>query len=92
MRNITRAEFAKVASVPFSDQLFDIAYIVENSSLYKKIVDGLAETTMDKIRFANLVLQEINEIPEQEFLYSFKVSKDIFMDVLTEKVLTPLLQ
>lgn len=92
MRNITRAEFAKIASLPFSDQLFDIAYIVENSSLYKKIIDGLAETTMDKIRFASLVLEEINAIPEQEFLYSFKVSKDVFMDVLKEKVLTPLVE
>lgn len=92
LRNITRAEFAKIASVPFSDQLFDIAYVVENSSLYKKIIDWLAETTMDKVRFANLVLQEINGIPEEEFLYSFKVAKDIFMDVLREKVLAPLLQ
>lgn len=47
---------------------------------------------MDKVRFANLVLQEINGIPEEEFLYSFKVAKDIFMDVLREKVLAPLLQ
>lgn len=72
--------------------MFDIAYIVENSSLYKKITDGLAETKMDKIRFANIVLEEINAIPEEEFLYSFKVSKDVFMDILKEKVLTPLLQ
>jgi len=78
--------------LPFSEQLFDIAYIVENSSLYKKIITGLAETTMDKISFANIILQEINEIPEEEFLYSFKVSKDIFMDILAEKVLTPLLE
>jgi len=92
LRNITRAEFAKIASLPFSEQLFDIAYIVENSSLYKKIITGLAETTMDKISFANIILQEINEIPEEEFLYSFKVSKDIFMDILAEKVLTPLLE
>lgn len=92
LRNITRAEFAKIASLPFSDQLFDISYIVENSSLYKKITDWLEETTMDKVRFANIVLQEISDIPEQEFLYSFKVSKDTFMDVLTEKVLEPLLK
>lgn len=91
-RNITRAEFAKVVSLPFSDQLFDVSYIVENSSLYQKIVDWLEETTMDKMQFATIVLAEINAIPQEEFLYSFKVNKDIFMDVLTEKVLTPLLE
>jgi len=52
----------------------------------------LAETTMDKVRFANIVLQEISAMPEIEFLSSFKVSKDVFMDVLKEKVLTPLLE
>gem|GEM_PF-5988864 len=47
---------------------------------------------MSKIHFATIVLQEINNMPEEEFLMSFKVSKEIFMDVLTEKVLTPLLE
>lgn len=92
MRNITRSEFAKIASLPFSEQLFDIAYIVEHSSIYQTIVQGIQETTMDKIRFANIVLQQIDEMPEEEFLSSFKVSKDVFMDVLTEKVLSPLLE
>jgi hypothetical protein len=78
--------------VPFAAYLFDVDYIVENSDLYKSILMGLESTKMDKVVFANTVLQYIRTTPEQTFLQAFQVSKDVFLEVLTKKVFEPLLE
>ncbi len=91
-REILRSEFAKIISVPFTQQLFDVKDIVINSDLYRMIVQSLAQTDSSKIVFINTLFNQLNNVSDADFMANFTLDKDIFLDVLKETIMIPILE
>lgn len=92
IRNITRAEFAKIVSVPFSEQLFDIDEVVLNSQLYKIVVQAINKATGDKFVFINTLVQKLEAIDDYTFIMDFKIQKELFLEKLEELLIRPLVE
>ena len=84
---ITRAEFAKIISVPFGDELFDIESIVTSSSIYQTIMTSLTTNTTGKKALLQKIFGTLNSIPDMVFIDSFKIQKKLFLDTLKKKVM-----
>lgn len=91
-RNILRSEFAKIISVPFTEQLFDVETVVMQSELYLMIVESLAQTTSNKVVFVNTLFNELNDISDDDFMRAFTLDKTIFLDVLRETIMKPIIE
>lgn len=89
---LTRAAFAKIVSVPFAQQLFDVEDVVTHSKLYIMIVEALSKTTSDKVVFINTLFNRLNSMTDVAFMKAFTLDKKTFLDVLKERVMLPILQ
>jgi len=89
---LTRAAFAKIVSVPFAQQLFDVEDVVMTSKLYVIIVQALSKTTANKVVFINTLFNRLNSMTDVAFMKAFTLDKKTFLDVLKERVMTPILQ
>lgn len=89
---LTRAAFAKIVSVPFAQQLFDVEDVVTHSKLYIMIVQALSKTTSDKVVFINTLFNRLNSMTDVAFMKAFTLDKKTFLDVLKERVMLPILQ
>lgn len=89
---LTRAAFAKIVSVPFAQQLFDVEDVVMTSKLYVMIVQALSKTTSDKVVFINTLFNRLNAMTDVAFMKAFTLDKKTFLDVLKERVMIPILQ
>jgi len=92
MRNLTRAEFAKIIGLPFTDQLFDIDQVIYQSSLYKEIIEALNTTTTNRKVFIQALFVQASELSEDNFIKKYKVPKKAFLEVLYETVVAPILE
>jgi len=81
-RNLTRAEFAKIVGVPFSEQLFDIEQVVYQSEILHKTIEALNNTESNKTIFIQVLFKDIAQIDEITFIKNFKVPKEAFLEVL----------
>jgi hypothetical protein len=91
IRNLTRAEFAKIVGLPFADQLFEIDQVIYQSELYQKIIDALNTTTSNRKTFIQELFAQISELSEDTFIKKYKVPKKPFLKVLYETVVAPIL-
>ncbi len=89
---LTRAAFAKIVSVPFAQQLFDVKDVVMTSNLYVMIVQALSKTKSDKVVFINTLFNRLNGMSDTAFMKAFTLDKKTFLDVLKEKVMLPILE
>jgi len=92
IRNITRSEFAKIVSVPFTKQLFDIDEVVLNSQLYKIVVQAVNKASGDKFVFINTLVEKLDAIDDYTFIMDFKIQKELFLDSLEELLIKPLVE
>lgn len=91
-KTLTRAEFAKIVSVPFAQQLFDVQDVVMTSQLYVSIVQALSKTTSDKVVFINTLFNKLNTMSDTAFMKAFTIDKKTFLNVLKENVMIPILE
>lgn len=91
IRNLTRAEFAKIVGLPFADQLFDIEQVIFQSDVYNDIIDALNTTTTNRKVFIQAFYEQISEMSEMAFIKKYKVPKTIFLEVLYETVVDPIM-
>lgn len=91
IRNLTRAEFAKIVGLPFADQLFEIDQVIYQSELYQEIIDALNTTTSNRKTFIQELFAQISELSEDTFIKKYKVPKKPFLEVLYETVVAPIL-
>lgn len=89
---LTRAAFAKIVSVPFTQQLFDVKDVVTTSRLYVMIVQALSKTKSDKVVFINTLFNRLNAMSDTAFMKAFTLDKKVFLDVLKEKVMLPIIK
>jgi hypothetical protein len=92
IRNLTRAEFAKIVGLPFADQLFDIEQVIFQSELYNDIIDALNTTTTNRKVFIQALYEQISTMNEMTFIKKYKVPKQLFLETLYETVIQPILQ
>jgi len=78
-RNITRAEFAKIIAIPFGWQLFDVPYMIENSSLYMTIRKAIDQTSADKKLFIDRLFDDLQSIDREKFLQRYKIDRMIYL-------------
>ena len=81
-RNIKRAEFAKIISVPFGQELFDVTHVVLNSDVYASIITSLDTTKSDKKVFLYQVMQWLESIKDDAFIKTYKIQKKLFLERL----------
>lgn len=91
IRDLTRAEFAKIIGLPFADQLFDIEQIIFQSEVYNDIIDALNTTTTNKKVFIQAFYEQISAMSEMSFIKKYKVPKQLFLETLYETVVAPIL-
>ncbi len=91
MRNLTRAEFAKIIGLPFADQLFDVEQVIFQSEVYNDIIDALNTTTTNRAVFIKAFYEQISKMDETSFIKKYKVPKQIFLEILYETVVAPIL-
>lgn len=91
-REILRSEFAKIISVPFTKQLFEVQDVVMNSKLYIMIVQALNKTTSNKATFINTLFNRLNTMSDAAFMKAFTLDKKVFLDVLKDNVMIPVLE
>lgn len=91
MRNLTRAEFAKIVGLPFADQLFDIEQVIYQSELYNDIIDALNTTTTNRKVFIQAFYEQISTMDEVTFIKKYKVQKQLFLETLYDTVVAPIL-
>ncbi|MBP7841682.1 S-layer homology domain-containing protein [Patescibacteria group bacterium] len=83
-KDITRAEFAKIISVPFTEQLFDLEDLVLQSPLYASIQVALEQSNTDDETFLNALFDELDELSDAQFIKQYKIQKDAFFEKLYE--------
>ena len=91
-RYITRSELAKIVSVPFTEQLFNLDEVVLNSQLYKIVVQAINQTEGDKFVFINTLVQKLQAIDDYKFIMDFKIQKELFLEKLEELLIKPLVE
>jgi len=91
-KTLTRAEFAKIVSLPFSEQLFDVEDVVTHSKLYIMIVQALSKTTSNKVVFVNTLFNKLNSMTDAAFMKAFTLDKKTFLNVLKERIMLPILE
>lgn len=89
---ITRAEFAKIIASAFGEWLVDVDQVVSTSSAYAAFAKAIQTTKMDKLTFIKIMFEKLRQIDNDTFLRKFKVSKDVFLKTLSQKVLLPMIQ
>jgi hypothetical protein len=77
-RNITRGEFAKITSIPFADQLFDVEDIVLNSTIYQTIIEWINKSTNTQA-VLRATFTKLNSVDAMNFVREFKVEKTTFI-------------
>lgn len=90
--NLTRAEFAKIITMAFNEYLINVDDVVQTSDAYVSIIKAIQATKSDKLTFVKVLFAELEKLSDDAFLKKFKVRKDIFLEVLSEKVLMPMTQ
>lgn len=83
-KDITRAEFAKIISVPFTEQLFDLQDLVLQSPLYASIQVALEQSNTDDTVFLNALFAELNKLNDFQFIKTYKIQKKAFFEKLYE--------
>jgi len=83
-KDITRAEFAKIISVPFTEQLFDLEDLVLQSPLYASIQVALEQSNTDDETFLNALFDELDELSDAQFIKTYKIQKKAFFEKLYE--------
>ena len=78
--------------VPFSEQLFDIKQLVQQSDLLQSTIEALNSTKSDKKVFIQTLFEKISQIDEMTFIQEFKVPKESFLEVLYDTVVKPILE
>lgn len=91
-RYITRSELAKIVSVPFTEQLFNVDEVVLNSQLYKIVVQAINQTEGDKFVFINTLVEKLQGIDDYDFIMDFKIQKGLFLEKLEELLIKPLVE
>lgn len=91
-RDITRAEFAKIVSVPFGDQMFDILDLVQQSGLYRMVIESINKAKWDKTVFAFHLFAQLESISSDVFIREYKVQKKLFLETLKALVMKPLME
>ena len=87
---ITRAEFAKIIANAFNKQLLNVEDIVLTSQLYATIAKSIHQAEWNKLLFINELLEKMEDLDDVVFINEYKVTKNIFIDVLYEKVFIPM--
>ena len=89
---ISRAEVAKLVSMWFNEQLIISEQAVLSSSAYQMIAKAVQQTKTDKLTFIKNMFEQLKKLDEKIFLDKFKVTKDLFLKTLADKVLLPMMQ
>jgi hypothetical protein len=56
------------------------------------IVQALAQTTSNKLVFVNTLFNQLNNISNTAFMKAFTLDKKVFLDVLKENVMLPIIE
>ncbi len=88
---ISRAEFAKIISIAFNEELLNVEDIILTSDLYAMIIKAIAKVEGDKMIFIQTLLGQINMIDETQFMLEYQIRKSTFIEVIYKRVFLPLL-
>jgi len=91
-RPITRAEFAKIISTAFPNQLLvDAEETVINSDLFK-MIQSAAQQSSDQVKFIRALIDELDQIDSRAFLRKYDIPQTPFLEILYQKFLEPIIQ
>jgi hypothetical protein len=91
-RTILRSELAKIISISFTEQLFDVEDVVKNSRLYQVIVQAINQVQWDKLLFIYKLFDSLKQLDSTYFLNTIKMSKEFFLENLQNIILVPIIE
>ena len=84
--------FAKIASLAFAKEIFNVDEIVLKSDIYPKITNALKnKTTNNKVVLLKNIFQRLSLVSDMDFMLSFNIQKNLFLDTL-QKLLSKYLK